>query len=106
MLNCALPMDTDSFLQFKRTVQHLVAARTVSADRPHYGERSNETAAWWTLRDRLVRIELDVWPGTIRPCILLTHGPMGAGDRDRFELEAPVEPIAELIVRELTERLR
>jgi hypothetical protein len=97
-------MDTDSFVQTKRTIANLVAERTGSPNRPHYGERSNETAAWWTLRDRLVRIELDVWPGTIRPCILLTHGPTGAGDKDRYELETPVEPIAELIVRELTER--
>lgn len=98
-------MDTEPFVQFKRTIQGLVSARTVS-ERPHYGERNNETAAWWMLRDRLVRIELDVWPGTIRPCILLTHGPIGAGDRDRFELETPVEPIAEMIVKELSERTR
>jgi hypothetical protein len=97
-------MDTDPFVQLKRTIAQLVAAQTKLADAPHYGERSNETAAWWMLRDRLVRIELDVWPGTIRPCLLLTHGPMGAGDKDRFELETPVEPIAELIVRELTAR--
>ena len=96
-------MDTGLFVQIKRSIENLVAART-SGERPHYGERSNETAAWWTLRDRLVRIELDVWPGTIRPCILLTHGPTGAGDKRRFELETPVEPLVELIVRELTER--
>lgn len=97
-------MDTDPFVQLKRTIANLVAERTKVPDPPHYGERSNETAAWWTLRDRLVQIELDVWPGTIRPCVLLTHGPMGAGDKDRFDLETPVEPIAELIVRELTDR--
>ena len=97
-------MDTDPFVQVKRSIAGIVAARTGPPQRPHYGERSNETAAWWTLRDRLVRIEIDVWPGTIRPCILLTHGPVGAGDKDRFDLETPVEPIAELIVRELTER--
>lgn len=97
-------MDTAPFVQFKRTIANLVAARTNAAHGPHYGERQNETAAWWMLRDRLVRIELDVWPGTVRPCILLTHGPVGAGDKDRFDLETPVEPVAELIIRELVDQ--